>query len=91
MSLHNLVLKKDMKLASNLYSCALSCLNRVNLELERNDLDEAMRWDKEFRRCMNELNELLEKKRKVDQRREYLQSLQKNGHTIATVFKEELG
>jgi Holliday junction resolvase RusA-like endonuclease len=63
MNLQNLVLSKDLRLATNLYECCYSCLNRARMEFYRDNLDEAERWVKEFERCKRDLDELIKRKK----------------------------
>jgi hypothetical protein len=62
-----LFLKEDLKTASTLNECCLSCLNRAQMELSRDNIDEADRWVKEFQRCKRDLDQLIEKKKRFEQ------------------------
>lgn len=61
------VLPEDMKLATKLYECCYSCLERARMELKRDNLEEAERWVDEFKRCKRDLDELIKLKKDHDQ------------------------
>ena len=60
--LQSIVLPQDFKLAKDLYECCYSCLNRAQLELKRENIDDAERWVTEYNRCKRDLDKLIVKK-----------------------------
>jgi hypothetical protein len=87
MNLHNLVLSKDLRLATNLYECCYSCLNRARMEFYRDNLDESERWVKEFQRCKRDLDELIRKKKEHDRLMEFVGEMQKKGINLALIVR----
>jgi hypothetical protein len=87
MNLHNLVLSKDLRLATNLYECCYSCLNRARMEFYRDNLDESERWVKEFQRCKRDLDELIRKKEEHDRLMEFVSEMQKKGINLAVIVR----
>jgi hypothetical protein len=79
------VLPGDMKLASKLYECCYSCLERARLELKRDNLEEADRWVKEYQRCKRDLDKLIKRKEEHDRLVEMVHELQKRGINLAII------
>lgn len=81
------VLPEDLKLATNLYGCCYSCLNRAQLELKRENLDEAERWVTEFQRCKRDLDKLIERKKHRDKMEKLAADLKGKGASVALIEK----
>jgi hypothetical protein len=88
MNLQNLVLSKDLRLATNLYECCYSCLNRARMEFYRDNLDEAERWVKEFERCKRDLDELIKRKKEHDQLVQLVETLKARGIDIEIIVRK---
>jgi hypothetical protein len=88
MNLHNLVLSKDLRLATNLYECCYSCLNRARMEFYRDNLDESERWVKEFQRCKRDLDELFRRRKEHDQLVQLVETMKEKGIDIAIVMRK---
>jgi hypothetical protein len=88
MNLQNLVLSKDLRLATNLYECCYSCLNRARMEFYRDNLDEAERWVKEFERYKRDLDELIKRKEEHDKLLQVVEMMKERGVDIAIVLRK---
>lgn len=85
--LQSLVLPQDMKSAKALYECCYSCLNRAQLELKRENLDEADRWITEFQRCKRDLDKLIQKKIHCEKLIQLAADLKSKGINISFIEK----
>ena len=89
-SLKNHVLPEDVRLATDLYNCCYSSLNRASLELELDNLEQAEKWVAEFQRCKRDLDKLHQRKVEADQLARLIQLLIKNGVAVETLRREAL-
>lgn len=85
MNIHTKVHPNDLKQATNLYECCFSCLNRIRMEMYRNNLDEAERWVIEFQRCKEELDQLIERKKLKDRMENLVKDMQEQGYNVEKI------
>lgn len=83
------VLPGDKKMAVALYECCYSCLERARMELGIDNIDEADRWIKEFRRCKRDLDKLIQRKKEYDRLTDLVHEMQKKGVDITILEKEK--
>lgn len=81
------VLPEDIKLAKALYECCYSCLNRAQLELNQENLDEADRWVQEFQRCKRDLDKLIDRKKQFDNMKKVAKVFHKNNVDIDSFLR----
>jgi len=79
------VLPGDMKLATKLYECCYSCLERARMGLKRDNLEEADRWVKEYQRCKRDLDKLVRRKKEHDRLVQIVHDMQKKGVDLTIV------
>jgi hypothetical protein len=79
------VLPGDMKLATELYECCYSCLERARMELKRDNLEEADRWVDEFKHCKSDLDKLVRRKKEHDRLVQIVRDMQKKGVDLTIV------
>lgn len=79
------VLPEDMKLATKLYECCYSCLERARMELKRDNLEEADRWVKEYQRCKRDLDKIVRRKKEHDRLVQIVRDMQKKGVDLTIV------
>jgi len=82
------VLPGDMKLATELYECCYSCLERALMELKRDNLEEADRWVDEFKHCKRDLDELIRKKEEHNKLVQLVEVMKERGIDIAIVMRK---